>query len=89
MSGDSPLAGSSGAIVRSRTTESSLNQEKEKDIKDTKLNPKMSKALSTSAKRLICYYYYLVIFFCLFRYLFICFTFFLSDEFILTEFKKN
>lgn len=52
MSGDRSQAGPSGATGRSRTSGSSSNQEREKDTKEAKLNPKMSKALSTSAKRI-------------------------------------
>ncbi|GBM29203.1 Ubiquitin-conjugating enzyme E2 [Araneus ventricosus] len=52
MTDRSPQAGPSGAAGRSRTLGSSSNPEREKDSKEGKLNPKMSKALSTSAKRI-------------------------------------
>lgn len=52
MSSDSSQAGPSGATSRNRTSGSSANQEKERETKEAKLNPKMSKALSTSTKRL-------------------------------------
>lgn len=55
MSGDRSQAGPSGAPPggRGRTSGSSAsNQERERDAKETKFNPKMSKALSTSAKRI-------------------------------------
>ncbi|XP_013780735.1 ubiquitin-conjugating enzyme E2-24 kDa-like [Limulus polyphemus] len=55
MSGDRAQAGSSGASTsagRGRSSGSSSNQDREKEQKEPKLNPKMSKALSTSAKRI-------------------------------------
>lgn len=48
MSADQTEAGPSGATSRSQTSGSSFNQDRDRDAK---LNPKMSKALSTSAKR--------------------------------------
>lgn len=51
MSSDRSQAGPSGAASRSRTSGSSSDQEREKEAKEAKLNPKMSKALGTSAKR--------------------------------------
>lgn len=54
MSSDRSQAGPSGATGgRSRASGGgSSNQEREKDSKEAKLNPKMSKALGTSAKRI-------------------------------------